>query len=166
MKKVLIFLLMVAILVVSVSFALDSNIYTFYRQASSTMAWNVSTTPGGLGATTTVSGTPVAVGAHTRYTCQADTVSTTDLSIKVLGSLYVKSWAASSSVTTSPTYAVPMPTSTPINEHDCDATDLANANVCIFTITSGTPVLNMRMDITKLNGTTTPQVNRINCLAL
>lgn len=166
MRKVLVFLLLAAILMMSVAFAIESNIYTFYRQASSTMAWTASTTA--TSSVVSTSGTPVRVGAHMNYTCQANVVSTTALSVKVLGSLYVApKWSASSSVTNTPYYVrEPMATNTPIKEHDCDAGDLVNSKSCIFSITSGTPVNYMRMDVPALAGTTTPTVNRINCLGL
>ncbi len=136
MKKVLISLLLVAILMVTASFAIDSSTYVFYRIGTS--SWTVVGT-----------GTPQVVKPFNTWTCQADAVSTTALTLKVVGNLVGSNYA----------------TNTPIATTTCNADDVTYSDICIFHWTSK-PVLSMRLDVTDFSGVAASSTEKITCLGI
>ena len=133
MKKVLISLLL-ALLMVSASFAIDSSMYTFY-QSSTTSPWTAVST-----------GTPQAVSPFNVWTCQAETQTTTALSLKAVGNLVGTTYA----------------TNTPLATTTCDTDDVTDYDICLVHWDSK-PVLNMRIDVTAHTGTS---VDRVTCLGI
>ena len=121
--------LLILLFIGGMAYAIESSIYTFYR-LSPTTSW-----------TSTANGASLSVLPFTQWTCQAATTSSTALTVRVAGNITGTAFA----------------TNTPIATHTCNTADLAGQNYCGFTFTT-TPMLQMRMDVTTLTGSSTDKI--------